>query len=81
MLRKQARQQAASFEAFLESLQLRIELRRPNGSELSRVCQLSERSNQMNSTQQRFSSCGALLEWQNQDERFVLAAWVKAARL
>eukprot|EP00913_Durusdinium_trenchii_P013190 g12380.t1 len=74
-LRKQARQAAPSFEAFLQSLQVRIDLRRPNHAELARVVQLSQRTNQMNSTQLRFAHEGVLKEWMT-DGRFVLAGWV-----
>ncbi|CAL1162946.1 unnamed protein product [Cladocopium goreaui] len=76
VLRKAARQQAPSFEVFLQQLQVRIDLRRPNASEMARVCQLSQRTNQMNSTQLRFANEELLKDWAAGDGRWILAAWV-----
>eukprot|EP00435_Cladocopium_sp_Y103_P076186 s29_g80.t1 len=76
VLRKAARQQAPSFEIFLQQLQVRIDLRRPNASEMARVCQLSQRTNQMNSTQLRFANEELLKDWAAGDGRWILAAWV-----
>ncbi|CAJ1356070.1 unnamed protein product [Effrenium voratum] len=73
--RKLARQKAPNFQAFLQSLEVKIELRRPCASELARVCQLSLRTNQMNSTGLRFASEAVLQEWLG-DGHWILAAWV-----
>ena len=48
-----ARRQAASLEQFLESLQLEVRIRPALPSELARVAQLTQRTNQMNFTTAR----------------------------
>ncbi len=55
--RSRARRQAASLEDFLASLQLEVEIAPPLESQMARVAQLTQRTNQMNfSTVRRFES-------------------------
>mmetsp|Transcript_155943 Transcript_155943/g.499973 ORF Transcript_155943/g.499973 Transcript_155943/m.499973 type:complete len:728 (+) Transcript_155943:145-2328(+) len=75
--RKVVRRQAPSFEEYLRSLNLQVEMRSPETAlEFARVTQLSQRSNKMNSTQLRFSSEAALREWVDVDGRWIIATWV-----
>eukprot|EP00927_Polykrikos_kofoidii_P060919 TRINITY_DN55819_c0_g1_i1.p1 TRINITY_DN55819_c0_g1~~TRINITY_DN55819_c0_g1_i1.p1 ORF type:complete len:579 (+),score=80.23 TRINITY_DN55819_c0_g1_i1:63-1739(+) len=76
-LRKEARREAPSYAVFLQSLHVHVEIRPPVGPEFARVSQLSQRTNQMNSTQVRFASEDRLREWLADGEgRWVVAAWV-----
>eukprot|EP00928_Gymnodinium_smaydae_P013268 TRINITY_DN14857_c0_g4_i1.p1 TRINITY_DN14857_c0_g4~~TRINITY_DN14857_c0_g4_i1.p1 ORF type:complete len:799 (-),score=145.10 TRINITY_DN14857_c0_g4_i1:286-2571(-) len=74
--RKVARRQAPNYDAFLQSLDLCIELRSPVGPEMARASQLSLRTNQMNSTQLRFATEGTLRDWLSTEGRWLVAAWV-----
>lgn len=74
--RKAARAESPSFEAFLASLEVRIEMRPPSGPEVARVSQLSVRTNQFNSTKLLLPSDGRVLDWLDAPGRSVTAAWV-----
>eukprot|EP00434_Breviolum_minutum_P043978 symbB.v1.2.039231.t1/scaffold6430.1/size18162/1 len=78
-LRKAARHEAPNFEAFLQQLQVRMDFCKVQGNDLARICQLSQRTNQMNSTQLRFANEEVLKEWMSEN-RFVLAVWVSVPR-
>ncbi|CAE7801677.1 unnamed protein product, partial [Symbiodinium microadriaticum] len=71
-----ARRAATDSSSFLANLQLRIEVRAPTGTELVRVSQLSQRTNQMNSTQLRLASETAVADWLAGDGQWILATWV-----
>jgi predicted enzyme involved in methoxymalonyl-ACP biosynthesis len=85
--RKAARRESAArnlkLSEFLRELGLRVEVRAPaEGAEFARVAQLTMRTNQMNSTMQRFASEQDLESWlgpgyqrAGANNRWIRAGW------
>lgn len=71
-LRDEARQQITesdhSYQEFLESSELAIELRRPEKGELSRVLELLQRTNQLNATLKRTEQDDLMLYYDNDQD-------------
>jgi len=74
--RRAARREAPTAAAFLQHIELQMQVRAPTEEELPRVSQLSLRTNQFNSTQLRFSSERSLQEWLDCGQRHIVGIWL-----
>ena len=73
--REQVRKQTDSLESFLATIQLRIVIASMQGKELSRVSQLTQRTNQFNFSAQ-IRTDGEIQQWAQQTDQHVLVVEV-----